>query len=51
MSGSDGKAFQPFVPASQSVAEFTLRAIILGAIAGIIFGASTVYLAPSSSSA
>jgi putative OPT family oligopeptide transporter len=45
MSGSDGKAFQPFVPASQSVAEFTLRAIILGAIAGIIFGASTVYLA------
>ncbi len=39
------KAFQPFVPASQSPAEFTLRAIILGSVFGIIFGASTVYLA------
>jgi putative OPT family oligopeptide transporter len=36
--------FQPYVPASQSPAEFTIRAIILGAIFGLIFGASTVYL-------
>lgn len=40
-----GKAFQPFVPASQNIAEFTTRAIVLGVIFGIIFGASTVYLA------
>jgi putative OPT family oligopeptide transporter len=39
------KQFQPFVPASQTPAEFTVRAIILGAIFGLIFGASTVYLA------
>ena len=36
--------FQPYVPASQSPAEFTIRAIILGAVFGLIFGASTVYL-------
>jgi putative OPT family oligopeptide transporter len=36
--------FQPYVPASQSPAEFTLKTIILGAIFGLIFGASTVYL-------
>ena len=36
--------FQPYVPANQSIAEFTIRAIILGAIFGLIFGASTVYL-------
>jgi OPT family oligopeptide transporter len=38
--------FKPYIAASDgSVKEFTLRAIILGAIFGIIFGASTVYLA------
>jgi putative OPT family oligopeptide transporter len=37
-------AFKPYVPASQSPAEFTVRAIVLGAIFGLIFGASTVYL-------
>src|SRR6478735_2046401 len=36
--------FQPYVPASQSPAEFTPRAILLGALFGLIFGASTVYL-------
>ncbi|OGU29669.1 MAG: oligopeptide transporter, OPT family [Gemmatimonadetes bacterium RIFCSPLOWO2_12_FULL_68_9] len=39
------KPFQPFVPASQAPAEFTVRAVIVGAIFGIIFGAATVYLA------
>jgi putative OPT family oligopeptide transporter len=37
-------SFQPYVPASQSPAEFTLKAILLGAVFGLIFGASTVYL-------
>src|SRR5580765_5157854 len=36
--------FQPYVPASQSPAEFTLKAIVIGAVFGLIFGASTVYL-------
>jgi putative OPT family oligopeptide transporter len=37
-------AFQPYVPASQSPAEFTARAVILGSLFGLLFGASTVYL-------
>ena len=37
-------AFQPYIPASQSPAEFTIRAAILGALFGLLFGASTVYL-------
>jgi putative OPT family oligopeptide transporter len=37
-------AFQPYVPPSQSPAEFTLKAIVLGALFGLLFGASTVYL-------
>ena len=41
---SASPAFQPYVPASQSPAEFTLKAVIFGAIFGMLFGASTVYL-------
>src|SRR5215475_8832849 len=37
-------AFQPYVPPTQSPPEFTLKAIVIGAIFGLIFGASTVYL-------
>lgn len=37
---------KPYIPAEvTNVKEFTLRAIILGAVFGIIFGAATVYLA------
>jgi putative OPT family oligopeptide transporter len=36
--------FQPFVPASENRPEFTLRAVLLGALFGIIFGAVTVYV-------
>ena len=36
--------FQPYVPASQSPHEFTVRAVILGSLFGLLFGASTVYL-------
>jgi putative OPT family oligopeptide transporter len=36
---------QPYVPASQSPAELTPRAIALGVLLGLIFGASNVYLA------
>src|SRR5688500_5750766 len=37
-------AFKPYVPATQSPAEFTVKALILGVLFGLIFGASTVYL-------
>jgi putative OPT family oligopeptide transporter len=36
---------KPFVPASTILPEFTARAVIVGAVLGIIFGASSVYLA------
>ncbi|MFB3126040.1 MAG: OPT family oligopeptide transporter, partial [Candidatus Acidiferrales bacterium] len=36
--------FQPFIAPQESVAEFTLRAVILGALFGIFFGAVTVYV-------
>jgi putative OPT family oligopeptide transporter len=37
-------SFQPYVSPSQSPAEFTIKAIVLGAFFGLLFGASTVYL-------
>jgi OPT family oligopeptide transporter len=39
------KTFQPFVRPEVNMKEFTLKAIILGGLFGVIFGASTVYLA------
>lgn len=38
-------SFKPFVSAETKMAEFTIKSVITGAIFGIIFGASTVYLA------
>ena len=38
-------AFQPYIPPSQSPAELTIRAVVLGAILGVVFAASSVYLA------
>ncbi len=42
---SDQKTFQPFVAPETNMKEFTVKAIIVGCIFGIIFGAATVYLA------
>ena len=41
---ASGSAFKPYVPAEQEIPEFTPKAIILGVLFGLIFGASTVYL-------
>lgn len=41
---SEGK-FKPFIPDDQIIPEFTPKALVTGAIFGIIFGAATVYLA------
>lgn len=40
----EGQSYEPFVPASQSPAEFTLKAILAGILFGIIFGAANAYL-------
>jgi putative OPT family oligopeptide transporter len=45
MASNAGEQFRPYVPADQSPAEFTLKAILLGAFFGLLFGAATVYLA------
>jgi putative OPT family oligopeptide transporter len=37
-------AFTPYVAASESPAEFTLKAVVIGVLFGLLFGASTVYL-------
>lgn len=37
--------FQPLVPAAETQPELTLRAILLGAILGLVFGVASTYLA------
>jgi uncharacterized oligopeptide transporter (OPT) family protein len=43
---ADGEppAFQPYVPPQKVLPEFTWPAVLLGAVLGIIFGASSLYL-------
>jgi putative OPT family oligopeptide transporter len=36
--------FEPHVPAGATMREFSLRAVILGALLGMVFGASSLYL-------
>ncbi|HTC95265.1 MAG TPA: oligopeptide transporter, OPT family [Terriglobales bacterium] len=43
-SQSNAPEFQPYVPADQSPAEFTFRAVALGLVFGVLFGAVTVYV-------
>jgi OPT family oligopeptide transporter len=42
---SDQKDFKPFVPAEANMKELTVKAIVMGCLFGIIFGAANVYLA------
>ena len=35
---------QPYVPASRTLPEMTTKAVVLGVLFGLLFGASTVYL-------
>ena len=37
-------AFKPFIPATESRPELTIRALLLGAFFGVVFGAVTVYV-------
>ena len=42
---ADQTNFKPFISPEQNVKEFTLKALMLGSIFGIFFGAANVYLA------
>jgi len=42
---AENKLFKPFVSADSNMKEFTLKALIMGSIFGILFGAANVYLA------
>lgn len=41
---AEGDRYDPFVPASESPAEFTIKAVGLGILFGIVFGAANAYL-------
>jgi OPT family oligopeptide transporter len=41
----DKKVFKPYIAPEQNIAEFTVKSVVFGALFGIIFGCSTVYLA------
>lgn len=43
--GTGAKAHKPFIPASKHIPELTLVPILMGVILGIVFGASSLYLA------
>src|SRR5712692_10157181 len=45
MAQETGQEFRPYVPSDQDIPEFTVKAVALGVVFGIIFGAATVYLA------
>src|ERR1017187_4808432 len=44
LADSQPPVFQPFVPPGENRPEFTFRALLLGSIFGVIFGAVTVYV-------
>ena len=45
MSAPESSPHQPYIPASANVRELTVRAVVLGAALGVVFAASSVYLA------
>ncbi|MFZ5973051.1 MAG: OPT family oligopeptide transporter [Bacteroidota bacterium] len=42
---ADSNQFKPYIAPEQNVAEFTVKSVVFGALFGILFGCSTVYLA------
>lgn len=41
---AEGQTFEPLTPAHEQPAEFTLKAIVAGAICGVMFGAANTFL-------
>ena len=39
-----GSEYRPYVPASQSMAEFTVKAVVIGILMAVVFGAANAYL-------
>src|SRR2546422_3328894 len=44
MNGIRALSHRPFVPDSATLDEFTPRAVVMGALLGMLFGASSLYL-------
>ena len=44
LGATEPELHKPYVPASVTMPEFTWQAVILGAVLGIVFGASSLYL-------
>jgi OPT family oligopeptide transporter len=42
---SNSTKFKPYIAAEENVAEFTVKSVVFGALFGVLFGCSTVYLA------
>jgi len=40
----DGETYQPYIPASESPHEFTVKALFFGVLFGVLFGAANAYL-------
>lgn len=40
----EGKEYEPYVPAGEETAEFTLKAVLAGIVFGVVFGAANAYL-------
>lgn len=40
----EGETYKPYVPAEENIAEFTFKAVGLGILFGVIFGAANAYL-------
>lgn len=40
----EGETYEPFVPASESPVEFTLKTVLFGIFFGVLFGAANAYL-------
>ena len=43
-SNPSAAGFKPYIPAGANLPEFTLRALIMGTVLGMVFGASSLYL-------
>lgn len=41
----ENASFKPYISAEQNIPEFTVKSVVLGALFGVLFGSSTVYLA------
>ncbi|KFI07796.1 OPT family oligopeptide transporter [Massilia sp. BSC265] len=43
-SKTSAAGFKPYIPAGANLPEFTLRALVMGTVLGMVFGASSLYL-------